>query len=128
MEPYSSDDIRRKRRKKHLEKLIGAIPEGTFALIVSAEGLPIASTLPQGFNETKIAARTATLFSLSKKAIMEMRKGDLDQLYITGSEGYLLIMQAGPNAVLIMSATKDIKLELILLDCRRICEKIAKLI
>lgn len=128
MEPYSSDDIKRKRRKKHLEKIIGAIPEGTFALIASVEGLPIASTLPRGFNETRIAARTATLLSLSKKAILEMRKGNLDQLYIKGSEGYLLVMQAGPNAILIMSTTKDIRLGLILLDCRRICEKIAKLI
>jgi hypothetical protein len=130
MEPYSSDDIKRKKKKNGygLNKLLGAIPEVTSAAIVSAEGLPIASALPQGVDETRIAAMSAALLSLSKKAIIEMSKGDFDQLYIKGSEGYLLVMQAGPNAVLTVSTSKDVGLGLILLDCRRICEKIAKLI
>ncbi len=130
MEPYSSDDIKRKKRKNGygLNKLLGAIPEVTSAAIVSAEGLPIASALPQGVDETRIAAMSAALLSLSKKAIIEMSKGDFDQLYIKGSEGYLLVMQAGPNAVLTVSTSKDVGLGLILLDCRRTCEKIAKLI
>ena len=126
MEPYNSDDIKRKKRKKihGLDRLLGV----TAALIVSTEGLPIASALPQGIDEERIAAMTATLFSLSEKAIIEMGKGDFDQFYIKGSEGYLLVMQAGQNAVLTVSTTKDVRLGLILLDCRRTCEKIAKLI
>ena len=127
MEPYSSDDIKRK-KNFGLNSLLGAIPEIKSAAIVSAEGLPIASALPQGVDETKIAAMIATLFSLSEKAILGMRKGDFDQLYIKGSEGYLLVMKAGQNAVLAVSTTNDARLGLISLDCRRICEKIAKLI
>jgi len=98
------------------------------AMIVSNEGLPIASMLPQGVDEKRIAAMTATLLSLSKKEIIEMRKGDFDQLYIKGIEGYLLVMQAGPNAILLVSTTKDVRLGLILLDLRKICDKIAQLI
>ncbi|MFX1556097.1 MAG: roadblock/LC7 domain-containing protein, partial [Promethearchaeota archaeon] len=111
-----------------LKKLLGAIPEVKAAAIVSAEGLPIASALPQGVDETRIAAMTAALLSLSERAIIEMNKGDFDQLYVKGSDGYLLILQAGPNAVLTVSTSKDVRLGLILLDCRRTCEKIAQLI
>jgi predicted regulator of Ras-like GTPase activity (Roadblock/LC7/MglB family) len=111
-----------------LKKLLGAIPEVKAAAIVSAEGLPIASALPQGVDETRIAAMTAALLSLSERAIIEMNKGDFDQLYVKGSSGYLLILQAGPNAVLTVSTTQDVRLGLILLDCRRTCEKIANLI
>jgi len=125
MEPYSSDDIKRKKRKG--DKLLGAIPEVTSALIVSVEGFPIAYALPQGVDETRIAAMTAALFSLSEMAIIEMRKGNFDQLYIKGSEGYLLVMQAGPHAILMVTTTKDVRLGLTLLDCRRICEKIAQM-
>jgi len=130
MEPYSSDDIERKKRKNGfgLNELRGAFPEVTSAAIVSAEGLPIASALPIGVDETKIAAMTAASLSLSEMAIMEMGKGEFDHLYIKGSEGYLIIMQAGQNAVLMVSTTKDARLGLILLDCRRTCEKIARLI
>ncbi len=118
--PDSLDDI--------LKRLLGAIPEVKSAAIVSAEGLPIASALPQGIDETRIAAMTAALLSLSERAIIEMAKGDFDQLYIKGSAGYLLVMQAGANAVLTVSTTKEVRLGLILLDCKRTCEKIAQLI
>jgi predicted regulator of Ras-like GTPase activity (Roadblock/LC7/MglB family) len=130
MEPYSSDHIKRKKRKNGhgLDRLLGAIPEVTSAAIVSTEGLPITSALPQGIDETRIAAMTAALLSLSEIAIIEMGKGDFDQLYIKGSEGYLLVMLAGPNAVLAVSTTKEVRLGLTLLDCRRICEKISQLL
>lgn len=118
--PESLDDL--------LKKLLGAIPEVKAAAIVSAEGLPIASALPQGVDETRIAAMTAALLSLSERAIIEMGKGDFDQLYVKGSSGYLLILQAGPNAVLTVSTSSEVRLGLILLDCRRTCEKIAQLI
>jgi predicted regulator of Ras-like GTPase activity (Roadblock/LC7/MglB family) len=111
-----------------LKKLLSAIPEVKAAAIVSAEGLPIASALPQGIDETRIAAMTAALLSLSERAVIEMEKGEFEQLYVRGNEGYLLVLQAGPNAVLTVSTTKDVRLGLIFLDCKRTTEKIAKLI
>jgi predicted regulator of Ras-like GTPase activity (Roadblock/LC7/MglB family) len=57
-----------------------------------------------------------------------MEKGNFEQLYVRGDEGYLLVLQAGPNAVLTVSTTKDVRLGLIFLDCKRTTEKIAKLI
>ena len=90
-----------------LKKLLAAIPEVKATAIISAEGLPIASALPQGVDETRIAAMTAALLSLSERAIIEMRKGDFDHLFIKGSEGYLLVTQIGPNAVLVKSDDDD---------------------
>ncbi|MFX1376933.1 MAG: roadblock/LC7 domain-containing protein [Promethearchaeota archaeon] len=122
MEPTTEtlDDI--------LKKLLNAIPEVRAAAIVSAEGLPIASALPQGVDETRIAAMTAALLSLAERSVIEMEKGEFEQLYVKGGDGYLLVLQAGPNAVLTVSTTKDVRLGLIFLDCKRTCEKIAKLI
>lgn len=111
-----------------LKKLLNAIPEVKAAAIVSAEGLPIASALPQGIDETRIAAMTAALLSLAERSVIEMEKGEFEQLYVRGNEGYLLVLQAGPNAVLTVSTTKDVRLGLIFLDCKRTTEKIAKLI
>jgi len=98
------------------------------ARIVSTEGMPIASALPEGVDETKIAAMTAALLSLAKMSVIEMKKGEFDQLYVKGTDGYLLVMQAGPNAVLTVSTTKDVRLGLMFLDIKRTCEKIAGLI
>lgn len=111
-----------------LKKLLVAIPEVKAAAIVSVEGLPIASALPQGIDETRIAAMTAALLSLAERAIQEMSQGDFEQVYVKGTNGYLLVLAAGQNAVLTVSTTKDVRLGLIFLDCKRTCEKIAKLI
>ena len=102
-----------------LKKLLKANPEVKGAAIVSTEGLPIASVLPLGVDKTRIAAMTAALFSTAEKAVIEMEKGEFDQLYIKGSEGYLLVRPAGPNALLAISTTKDVKLGLIFLDLKR---------
>ena len=87
---------------------LGAIPNVTSAAIVSTEGFPIEYLLPEGIDEIRIAARTAALFSLSERAIIQMRNGNFEQLYIIGSEGYLLVMPAGPNMILIASTTKSV--------------------
>ncbi|MFX1277606.1 MAG: roadblock/LC7 domain-containing protein [Promethearchaeota archaeon] len=111
-----------------LRKLLSAIPEVTAAAIVSVEGLPISSALAADIDETRIAAMTAAILSLAERAIHEMNKGDFQEILIKGTDGYLLVLQAGRNAVLTVSTTPDIRLGLILLDAKRTCEKIAKLI
>lgn len=75
---------------------------------MSTEGLPIEYLLPECIDETLIAARTTALFSLSERAIIEMSNGKFEELYIIGSEGYLLVMPAGPDMILIASTTKSI--------------------
>ncbi|MHA1193603.1 MAG: roadblock/LC7 domain-containing protein [Promethearchaeota archaeon] len=58
--------------EKHdlLKKLLNSNPDVGAATIVSTEGLPIASIRPQGVDETKIAATTSALLSLSEKSFM----------------------------------------------------------
>jgi predicted regulator of Ras-like GTPase activity (Roadblock/LC7/MglB family) len=111
-----------------LKDLLSSIGEIKGAAIVSVEGLPIASYLPQGIDDTRIAAMTAAILSLGERAAQELDKGDLEQIYIRGAKGYLLVMSAGSNAVLVVETTKEIKLGLVFLDCKRACEKIAKLV
>ena len=104
MEPTtdSLDDI--------LKKLLASIPEVKAASIVSTEGLPIASALPQGVDETRISAMNAALLSLAKMLAIEIGHGKFEHLYVKGSDGYLLVLSAGPNTVLSVSTTKDVRL------------------
>ena len=99
----------RKKRKNDdiLKKLLAAIPEEKEAAIISAEGFPIASALPQDVDETRIAAMTAALLSLSERAIIEMKKGDFEELFIKGSEGKILVTQVGSNVLVISDDDDD---------------------
>ena len=91
-----------------LKSLLNTIPDIKSAGIVSVEGLPIASIINNGINEVIIAAMTAAHLSLAERSIMEMKNGELDKLWIEGSDGQMLILKAGENAVLMVSATNNV--------------------
>ncbi len=111
-----------------LKNLTASIPEIMSAAIVSVEGLPIASMMPDKYDDTRLAAMTAAMLSLGERAAIELDKGALEQILIRGENGYLIVMGAGQNAVLTLSTTKDIKLGLVFLDSKRACEKVSQLV
>jgi len=90
--------------------------------IVSEDGLIIASLLPQGVEEERIAAMSAVMLSMGERISLELKRGELDQLYVKGKNGYFLGTHAGEHAVLIALARKDAKLGLIFFDLNRAAE------
>lgn len=109
---------------EYLKDLESSIPEIEAAAIVSAEGLPIASALPRDVDETRVAAMTAAMLSLGERAAQELMKGELLQVLIKGTDGYLISISCGENAVLTVSASNNVKLGLIFLDMKRTAEKV----
>jgi predicted regulator of Ras-like GTPase activity (Roadblock/LC7/MglB family) len=129
MDPMAGTDFKRRKRKDFSGfGNIFNIPEIKAAMIVTIQGIPIASALPKGMDETRIAAITAALWSLSERAVIDMEKGNFQQLYVKGNNGYFLVIPAGSDAVLSVSITKTVRLGLIFLECRRAADKIAKII
>jgi predicted regulator of Ras-like GTPase activity (Roadblock/LC7/MglB family) len=108
-----------------LKEILKAIPKVKAAAFISTEGLPIASALPQGVDKTRMATIIASLSSLAERSIIEMRKGEFDQIIILWNKGYLIIMPTGPKLILIVYLT-DIRG--IFFECKRTSERIAKLI
>ena len=111
-----------------LDELDSKVPAIEALAVVSVEGLPIESKLPQEIDETRVAAMTAAIISLGERAAMELNKGILEHILVRGTNGILLVMYCGENAVLTVSTTVDVKLGLIMLDCKRSAQKIALLI
>ena len=112
-------------RKRKFINNVSGLPGVEGAVLVTLEGLPIASTLPEGIDEIKVAGMIAALFALAEGSVTEMEKGEFSQLFINSSDGYLLIMQVERNTILAISLTKDVRLGLIFpfLDAKRISEK-----
>jgi predicted regulator of Ras-like GTPase activity (Roadblock/LC7/MglB family) len=90
--------------------------------IVSEDGLIIASLLPQGVEEERVAAMSAIMLSMGERISLELKRGELEQLYIKGKNGYFLGIHAGDHAVLIALARKDAKLGLIFFDLNKAAE------
>jgi len=103
-------------------------PDIEASAVVSVDGLTIASALPQGVEEDRVGAMSAAMLSLGERIAVELGRGLLEQVYIKGSEGYVILMSIGEEAVLTALARENAKLGLLLLDMRRTLEALSKLI
>ena len=119
---------RSERLVARLRDFRSSIPDVETSAIVSADGLIIASDLPAGVEEDRVSAMSAAMLSLGDRIASELRRGDLDQVYIHGENGYVVLMAAGEEAVLTVLARREAKLGLILYDMRKSAADIAAMI
>jgi len=111
-----------------LRELQHASPDIEASAIVSVDGLSIASALPQDVEEDRVSAMSAAMLSLGDRISSELGRGTLNQVYVKGDEGYVILMSIGEEAVLTALANNRAKLGLILLDMRRTAEALEQLI
>ncbi|PWH18376.1 MAG: hypothetical protein DDG59_06285 [Anaerolineae bacterium] len=113
---------------ERLRDLQASSPDIEASAVVSVDGLIIASALPQGVEEDRVSAMSAAMLSLGERIAMELGRGQLDQVYIKGEQGYVILMSVGEEAVLTALAREQAKLGLIFLDMRRAAADLTKLI
>lgn len=111
-----------------LRELQASSPDIEASAIVSVDGLSIASALPQDVEEDRVSAMSAAMISLGQRIASELGRGVLEQVYIKGSKGYVILMSLGEEAVLTTLAGENAKLGLIFLDMRRVIKELKKLI
>jgi predicted regulator of Ras-like GTPase activity (Roadblock/LC7/MglB family) len=111
-----------------LRELQASSPDIEASAVVSVDGLTIASALPQGVEEDRVSAMSAAMLSLGERIAGELGRGSLDQVYIRGETGYVVLMSVGQDAVLTALARERAKLGLIFLDMRRVAEDLEQLI
>jgi len=96
--------------------------------VVSVDGLIMASSLPQDVEEDRVSAMSAAMLSLGERIAAELKRGELDQVFIRGTRGYVILMSVGEEAVLTALARSEAKLGLIFLDMKRAAEDLSRLI
>ncbi len=69
---------------------------------------------------------SAAMLSLGERISGELGRGDLDEVYIHGDSGYVLLMSVGRDAVLTVLAREQAKLGLVLLEMRRASEDLER--
>ena len=113
---------------ERLRDLQVSAPDIEASAVVSLDGLMMASSLPAGMEEDRVSAMSAAMLSLGERIASELGRGTLNQVYIKGESGFVILTDIGEEAVLTALAHRDAKLGLIFLDMRRAVEDLAKLI
>jgi len=113
---------------KLLQELQMTTPDVEASAVVSVDGLIIASALPADVEEDRVSAMSAAMLSLGERIAGELRRGVLDQVFVRGEDGYVLLMSVGEEAVLTALARKNAKLGLVFLDMKRTAGELARLL
>jgi hypothetical protein len=90
--------------------------------VVTVDGLTLASVLPSELDEDRISAMSAAMLSLGERIASELQRGELDEVYIRGEEGFVLLTAVGQEAVLTALSRNEGRLGLIFLEMRRAAE------
>ena len=111
-----------------LRQMQVASPDIEASAIVSVDGLIIASALPNEVEEDRVSAMSAAMLSLGERISAELGRGGLEQVYIKGHEGYVILTSIGSDAVLTALAGQNAKLGLIFLEMRRAAEDLERVV
>ena len=109
-----------------LKDLEAATPDIEASAVVSDDGFIIASVLPQDIDEDRVGAMSATMLALGERAASELERGELEQTFVKGKNGYVIMSFVGESAVLTAIASKDAKLGLVFLEMKRAAEELIK--
>ena len=78
-----------------LRELQASSPDIEASAVVSVDGFSIASALPQGVEEDRVSAMSAAMLSLGERIASELGRGVLEQVYIKGEKGYVVLNRWG---------------------------------
>ena len=113
---------------ERLQNMQASAPDIEASAIVSVDGLIMASALQQGVEEDRVSAMSAAMLSLGERISSELGRAGLEQVYIKGDEGSIVLTSVGEEAVLTAMARQEAKLGLIFLEMRRAAEDLVKLV
>ena len=113
---------------ERLRSMQAAAPDIEASAVVSVDGLIMASALQQGVEEDRVSAMSAAMLSLGERISNELGRAGLEQVYIKGDAGSIVLTSVGEEAVLTAMARQEAKLGMIFLEMRRAAEDLTKLV
>ena len=121
-------DSRADKMVNRLRDMQVASPDIIASAVVSVDGLTMASALPGDVEEDRVSAMSAAMLSLGERIAGELGRGSLDEVYIRGEEGFVLLTAIGDEAVLTALAREEAKLGMIFLEMRRAADDLEKMV
>jgi predicted regulator of Ras-like GTPase activity (Roadblock/LC7/MglB family) len=111
-----------------LRSLRAVSPDIVGSAMVSTDGFIIASLLPGEADEELVSGMAAALLGVGERIAGELMGGNLEQTYVRGKLGYVILNAVGQEALLIVLTTPDAKLGLVFLDIKRRVQELTKIL
>jgi predicted regulator of Ras-like GTPase activity (Roadblock/LC7/MglB family) len=97
-------------------------------VLISSDAMPLASDMPEGITEEVLSATASSLIASSEKVARELDRGIIDQVYMRGEDGDLVVVRVNDDALLACTVDPDAKMGMTLLEVNRCARKLADVI
>jgi predicted regulator of Ras-like GTPase activity (Roadblock/LC7/MglB family) len=111
-----------------LRGLRGASPHVMGAAVVTADGFVVASELPDENYEKKVTVMAMAMLTMGQEATDELGSSDVERVLVESRDSYMVMVNAGPGAVLAAVARKEMVLGLLLVALKETVAAIKKLL
>ncbi len=92
--------------------------------VMTKDGLCIASLLGDNVDADRVGAMCAALLSLADTTAKELDRGDLRQVLLHGSKGFMLITHVGTKAVLAVASKPGTNLGMVFVETKKTAKKL----
>lgn len=110
-----------------LRDLRANLPEVEAAVLISSDAMALASDISDDSDEEMISALSSSVLNMGERASRDLKRGILEQVFIKGDQGSLLLMHCGPHALLSLMVKPEAKLGVILMEAKRTVEELTRL-
>ncbi|MGQ9723373.1 MAG: roadblock/LC7 domain-containing protein [Candidatus Jordarchaeum sp.] len=107
-----------------LKAMEDADPDIEASAIVRTDGLVMASALPKNADEGLIAAMSAALLNIGNRAVVELARGEMDKVIVSGTKGDIILRGVGSEAVLSAITKPGANLGLLLVEMKRAGDRV----
>ncbi len=120
----TADELRASALRSVLRELNASSEDIEASACISSDGYTMAAVLGQGVDSDRFGAMCASLLALAHRAAQEIQRGNLKLVLVEGEQGVMLLVQAGPDAILAVAAKPSKNLGMIFLDARKTAQKL----
>jgi predicted regulator of Ras-like GTPase activity (Roadblock/LC7/MglB family) len=96
--------------------------------VVSADGFIVASDLPDEQYEKKVTVMAMAMLTMGREATDELGSDDVERVLVEGRDNYIVMVNAGPGAVIAAVSSKRTVLGLLFLAMKETAEEVNRLL
>ena len=111
-----------------LRALRSVSPHVVGSAVVTGDGFVVASELPDENYEKKVTIMAMAMLTMGQEATNELGSSDVERVLVESEDSYVVMVSAGPSAVLASVATKEVVLGLLFLALKETATRISKLL
>jgi uncharacterized protein len=111
-----------------LRNFVSGNAEVEGAIIISPDGMALASVLSPGMDEEGTATLSASMLSLGERIGSELARGAIDRIVVEGERGYGILVGCTQKAILLVLASSAAKQGILFLEIKQAVAKITPLL